>query len=126
MMPQRSFPSRPESVAGARSFTRDVLRALPVTTRDDVSLMVSELCTNAVLHGGGPFVVAVECSDRDVMVTVTDHGHADPVLQPGPPLHPRGRGLRIVDELSDDWGSERSELDETVVWFRLSYAGAGV
>lgn len=118
--PQRSFPARPDSVGRARAYVREVTAALPGPVRDNLALMVSELSTNAVLHGTGPFVVAVDCSDSDVVVTVTDHGQGRASLRDVAPLEPRGRGLLIVDELADDWGSERSELDETVVWFRVA------
>ncbi|MCE7083316.1 ATP-binding protein [Streptomyces sp. ST2-7A] len=46
------LPSRPESVRGARDFTRNTLVGWRLSERfDTVALVVSELVTNAVRHG---------------------------------------------------------------------------
>ena len=118
----RSFPPQPESVAKAREFVLRRTLGAPHETRGELALMVSELATNAVLHGSGPFVVTVECKPCEVVVSVTDHGSGRALLRPSGRLQPRGRGLRIVDALSHEWGTERSPSDETVVWFRRKLA----
>lgn len=114
------FSPKPDSVAEIRAFTRRATSALDPAVQDDVVLMVSELATNALLHAEGGIDVAIDCTDQALQVSVTDGGNGIPVLQPADLLRPFGRGLRIVDELSDDWGSSRSDVGGTVVWFRLN------
>jgi anti-sigma regulatory factor (Ser/Thr protein kinase) len=118
--PRRSFQARPASVAEARSFVRSAIPDLDGEVRDDITLMVSELCTNALVHGGGSFVVAVDFDDDKVRVTVTNQGAGHARLRDADHMEPTGRGLRIVRELSDDWGSSRSERGETIVWLQRS------
>ncbi|SNT60596.1 Histidine kinase-like ATPase domain-containing protein [Streptosporangium subroseum] len=79
---QRAFPGRPEQVALARSWALSCLPANCPRT-GDVSLVVSELVTNALLHtrsGSAPdgeFVVRLEvCDPRRVRLEVTDQGEA--------------------------------------------------
>lgn len=97
---------------------RKALPQLDLLVQDDIALMVSEVCTNAILHGSGPFVVSVECDDQLLSVSVTDHGAGGVVLRPSQGLEPRGRGLRIVDQLASEWGTSTNASGETVVWFR--------
>jgi anti-sigma regulatory factor (Ser/Thr protein kinase) len=115
----RVFPPQPESVAKVRAFARAATRGLEPSLQDDVVLMVSELATNALLYATGEIDVTVDCGDDGVYVAVADGGSGRPRLRPTDLLRPFGRGLHIVDELSDDWGSSRSEEGGTVVWFRL-------
>jgi anti-sigma regulatory factor (Ser/Thr protein kinase) len=116
------FPPQVDSVAEVRSFARAATRGLEPSLQDDVVLMVSELATNALLYAKGSIDVTVDCNDEGVYVAVADGGTGRPRLQPTDLLRPFGRGLRIVDELSDDWGSSRSDDGGTVVWFRLGLA----
>jgi anti-sigma regulatory factor (Ser/Thr protein kinase) len=82
--------------------------------------MVSELSTNAILYGMTEFDVSVEVTDDWCRVEVTDSGRGTPVLRALPPsTDERGRGLRIVRELSDDWGVDVSRMSGKCVWFRL-------
>jgi anti-sigma regulatory factor (Ser/Thr protein kinase) len=81
---------------------------------DQVRLVVSELATNALVHGRTPFVVTLSREDHTVRLTVRDNsdwvgsrGDAE-VLQTG------GRGLGIVNILSRDWGVIREEGSKTV------------
>ena len=91
--------------------------------------MVSELATNAIVHAGGGFAVRVERDGSIIRVTVTDAGVGTPVVQHPDEHEPHGRGLRIVDELSDEWGSEDTAAHGKSVWFRIDAApvadGAG-
>lgn len=82
--------------------------------------MTSELCTNAIVHGSGPFVVVVDRNDDRVRVAVTNQGIGHAKLRDATHMEPTGRGLRIVEELSDVWGSSQSEHEETVVWLERS------
>jgi anti-sigma regulatory factor (Ser/Thr protein kinase) len=86
-------------------------------------LGVSELVTNAVLHGADPIQVRVRGTREHPRVEVRDASRERPIL-PGPlGLDPDddllltfGRGLSIVARSSDAWGAE-IEADGKVVWF---------
>jgi anti-sigma regulatory factor (Ser/Thr protein kinase) len=88
---------------------------------DGVRLLVSELVTNAVLHGrkrrgGIELVVALRgCKTR---VEVTDGGAGfEPPGAPPRPEHPGGWGLIVVDRLATRWGVAGGRM--TRVWAEL-------
>jgi anti-sigma regulatory factor (Ser/Thr protein kinase) len=88
------------------------------------ALLTSELSTNAVHHAGTPFTVAVRHDDRGALtVEVHDHDPGVPVMAPVAPGSSRGRGLRLVDEFSQEWGVTMIHDDGKTVWFRLAPAG---
>jgi anti-sigma regulatory factor (Ser/Thr protein kinase) len=68
---------------------------------DDVALVVSELVTNAIVHGEPPVTLEVQAERRDpacvVVVSCSDGGPWDGT----PPDPVRGRGLLLVRALSD-------------------------
>jgi anti-sigma regulatory factor (Ser/Thr protein kinase) len=87
-------------------------------------LGVSELVTNALIHGEPPISVRVRGTVEHPRVEVRDSSVEPPIL-PGQPLdRPQtdgllltfGRGLTIVARCSDAWGAE-IEDDGKVVWF---------
>lgn len=81
---------------------------------DPVRLVVSELATNALVHGHTPFVVNLSREDHTVRLTVRDD--SDWVASRGPTqvLPAGGRGLGIVNALCRDWGVARAEGSKTV------------
>ena len=126
MMASRRFGASEESVGAARRFLAASIVDAPTDVRDSVSLMVSELSTNALVHGAEGFDVCVDCSDFTVIVSVSDRGGGGiPVLRGPAPSEPRGRGLRIVDALSDDWGISITPEEGKAVWFRMSFQPSG-
>ena len=114
----RTFNSLPESVPVARRFARDVLRGQPSDLIDAAELMVSELATNCVQHAQTDFEITIRTGDQ-VRVEVRDTSHGRPEVQSLPPEAPSGRGLRIVQEISDAWGIIPSPSGKTV-WFALN------
>jgi anti-sigma regulatory factor (Ser/Thr protein kinase) len=71
----------------------------------DVSLCVSELATNAVVHGVPPgrgFLLRVRYDGDVLRVEVHDSGGGWPCLAER--SDEGGRGLLIVDALADKWG----------------------
>ncbi|MDQ4133445.1 MAG: ATP-binding protein [Actinomycetota bacterium] len=110
----------PASAAVARRFVRSTLEAWDRPELEEAAtLLVSELVGNAVLHARTAIdLVVVRDGDR-LRIEVTD---GSPVL-PEPKHYSvtsgTGRGLALVDSLSDDWGAERSPSGKTV-WFELT------
>ncbi|MEV8567378.1 ATP-binding protein [Streptomyces sp. NPDC051322] len=97
-------------MADARRRTRDRLRlwGLAEDTCDLTVLIVSELVTNAVRHTASTAVLCQVRSSTDglVHVEVQDEGTCGPKprkLVPGPDAE-SGRGLLLVDALTEDWG----------------------
>ncbi|MCW2764736.1 MAG: ATP-binding region, ATPase domain protein, partial [Nocardioides sp.] len=85
-------------------------------------LAVSELVTNALLHGEPPIQVRVRGTREHPRVEVRDGSTERPAL---PITHPEddddllltfGRGLSIVARSSEAWGAEIEE-DGKIVWF---------
>lgn len=117
---QRFFASRPESVTEARAFTTEALTTWGLLGRgDDIRLCVSELATNAVLHGTDPgrgFLVRLDADDEVVRLEVHDSRRQHPH-----PRHPgdtdtTGRGLLLVTALADGWGVEDRTPFGKIVW----------
>jgi anti-sigma regulatory factor (Ser/Thr protein kinase) len=111
-----SFAHRPDSVRRARRFAVDALRGETTELVERVELMVSELATNAIVHAGAPFAVAVTVGDRQVRVEVADGGAGEPTVRDITPASPSGRGLHIVGSLADAWGVD-DRPDGKTVWF---------
>jgi anti-sigma regulatory factor (Ser/Thr protein kinase) len=118
------LPPSPESVAEARA---RVLAALAPQVGDGqlqtVCLLVSEIVTNAVRHGGVGAPVEVRAMwDGGIRVEVVDHGRGfTPGARSAAPEEPGGYGLFLVGRLADRWGVETDHF--TCVWFELAESG---
>jgi anti-sigma regulatory factor (Ser/Thr protein kinase) len=118
MRQARRFDCQPESVAGARHFVRDVLSQEPREIVEAAELMTSELATNCVRHAHSDFELAIHRSREEIRVEVSDRGPGQPVMRSPTPREQSGRGLRIVQELAEDWGITPSPNGK-LVWFSL-------
>jgi anti-anti-sigma factor len=116
---RQRFPADAGSVPAARRFATDTLQDASSDVREAVELMVSELATNGVRHGRTSFEVAIHRTETQIRVEVTDHGSGTPTMRSPTPDEPTGRGLRIVDLLSERWGVDGRDGGKTV-WFTLA------
>ena len=87
---------------------------------EDAVLLVSEVVTNSVVYGGPPIVVAVDCdTSSGLQVRVRDGSRVMPRPRDAEVWEEGGRGLSLVEMLSDDWGVETEPGDGKQVWFVL-------
>ncbi|WP_406193631.1 ATP-binding protein [Kitasatospora sp. NBC_01560] len=118
------------AVTRSRAFTAEVLADwgwLPAAAggerravADDVLLVVSELVTNAVRHGGGRIELRLRPSPPGLRVEVSDGSTEPPVLRyDDDPAVPGRHGLRVVALLSWDWGSVPAAGGKTV-WSEIA------
>ena len=89
--------------------------------REDLLLVVSELVTNAVVHGAEPIRVTMVRAPERVRVEVTDGAAASsPHGNPRPPTDAEtGRGLSVVTRLAVAWGWRASPGRGKTVWAEL-------
>ncbi|MFI8893742.1 ATP-binding protein [Streptomyces paradoxus] len=120
-----------EGFARARTFTRDTLHGWSLDHRcDDATLVITELTANAATHAaprasdapGAPEIrLGLLLDPGHLLVTVSDPDDHPPVYRPGGiDLEEHGRGLCIVDALSEEWGWAPSPPAGKTVWARLS------
>lgn len=104
------------SAGTARSLVEDTLRTWQCDELlDDVRVVVSELVSNVVRHAGTGLVVLLEMHPDRLRVAVSDHADGDVVVREADPERDTGgRGLRIVESLSDRWGVSRDGGGKTV------------
>ena len=113
--------AHPEQVARARALVSEYLGdgADGQVDREIAILLVSELVTNAVLHGVSPFELRAQQSRAGLRVEVRDNNPtAIPVLRLDDGLAESGRGLQLVDTLADRWGWSEDGASK-VVWFEI-------
>ncbi|WP_275462828.1 ATP-binding protein [Streptomyces noursei] len=119
------------SVSLAREFARSALADWDRKRgADEVVLCVSELATNAVLHGVPPgrgyrLWLALGAADGVLRVEVHDSGDGEPRVpqQGGAEDAEWGRGLLLVSALADAWGVEE-RVPGKIVWCEWRPKGA--
>jgi anti-sigma regulatory factor (Ser/Thr protein kinase) len=118
-MPQIALdlPANEDAPARAREALREIAATVGSETRWRAELVVTELVTNAVLHGpGGPVALALACGGAGVRGTVADPGAGIAGRRSGRAAGEGGRGLFIVDRLTDGWGMSDGA---SRVWFEI-------
>ncbi|MFH9981464.1 ATP-binding protein [Streptomyces sp. NPDC017179] len=119
------LPSLPESAAIARRITQVVVLrqwGLSPKLAEDTVLLVSELVGNAVRHTGARvFGLRMRRRRGWLRVEVRDPSRGLPCLMPVQELDVSGRGLFLVDKLSDRWGVDLLPRGKTT-WFEMRVA----
>ena len=110
----------PTSVARIRRFVTASCRDIaPGVEPDTVALLVSELATNALVHGDGQVRVRVLPTAGGVRVEVHDGSPVLPAKRDATLLDEGGRGVALVEALSSSWGSQVDGAGKTV-WFEVA------
>lgn len=105
----------------ARSFLDEHLcRNHGMGVADDAALLVSEAVTNAVRHGGPPVRLRLSCAGGQVEVRVTDASPVEPLVRDADSTDTNGRGVALIDLLSERWGVDHHDGDGKDVWFVLT------
>lgn len=76
----------------ARAFTNDLVPALDPATAETLVLVVSELATNALRHGGGRYTLELSATTDALTAAVSDPSPAPP-LERTPDLNGGSGGL---------------------------------
>jgi hypothetical protein len=103
----RLVPDRPRTrrVSQVREWARKILPGWGLTEHADiVELIVSELVTNAIVHGTGPVEICLSRGRGHLLVEVGDHGAGQPALRHPAAEDMTGRGLALVDALTGSCG----------------------
>lgn len=96
-----TLPRKTSSARWARRLTTGFLGGSRTPPRaadrlDDANLVVSELVTNAALHGGGRCRLRLSTEDDRITVEVRDDSSRLPSLRRPSPEQPGGRGIAMV------------------------------
>jgi anti-sigma regulatory factor (Ser/Thr protein kinase) len=119
----RLLGADPGSVHAARGFTAATLHRWGAEERSsDITLVVSELLTNALRHAGSgdtgprPVWLGLFQPGPCVLCAVADPSKAVPAPRTPGSLGETGRGLHIIRALSDQWGYTAPSEAGKVVW----------
>ncbi len=113
-------PATPSALQDGRRFAAAALAewALPANLIDDATLIVSELLTNAVLHGAPPIRLRLRRTPRELAIEVDDESSAMPRKLRAAPEDLHGRGLAIVAAIGSRWAARANGHGKTV-WSSL-------
>jgi anti-sigma regulatory factor (Ser/Thr protein kinase) len=100
---------------------------VPRVMRHRLALLLSELVTNAIQHGGaGPHEtihVRLASTRERVRVEVYDPGSRGAPPSDRLEAETGGYGLLLVDHLADGWGRQVTEKGGSLAWFELDLEG---
>ena len=114
-----------EDVREGRRFLTDVLVRLGWEDRiDDATLLLSELLANVALHARTDCSVTVIATPNQLRVEVEDGSPTIPRVQHFAIDTTTGRGLRVVDQVSESWGVQPTPRGKSV-WFSLHRLARG-
>lgn len=111
-----------DSAGVARAVVREHLAGVPDDVVETACLLAGELVANVLLHVATPSRLIVTRTPTQVRVEVSDHSPEPPAPRSTRLQDLTGRGLRIIDELAEAWGTIRHPGDGKTVWFTLSLA----
>ncbi|HET9060449.1 MAG TPA: SpoIIE family protein phosphatase [Acidimicrobiales bacterium] len=113
-----SLDKAPDAVRRARQLVVSCFSVNPDSAYD-AELVLSELVTNAVLHGAAPIDVYVYSSESRLRVEVHDAGRTPPIMARPNAGSMTGRGLGMVATLSQAWGVAAVPSGGKFVWAEL-------
>ncbi|MFF4653791.1 PAS domain-containing protein [Streptomyces sp. NPDC001380] len=109
------LPSDPAVVATARSLVHQQLSVWGLEEAAFVTeLVVSELVTNAVRYADGPIGLRLIRDHRALTCEVSDKSSTAPHLRYARSSDEGGRGLFLVAELTQRWGTRFSDSGKTI------------
>ncbi|MFJ6304250.1 SpoIIE family protein phosphatase [Streptomyces althioticus] len=110
----RDVSPDPGEVPAVRQWAVELLSAWDL---DDIAfvteLVVSELVTNAIRYGESPIRVRL-IRDRTLICEVTDSSSTSPHLRRAHAFDEGGRGLLLVAQLTQRWGSRQADGGKTI------------
>ncbi|MEV0225671.1 SpoIIE family protein phosphatase [Streptomyces sp. NPDC050704] len=114
------IPADPSLVAPIR---KQVVRQLDTWQLTEAAftteLVVSELVTNAIRYGERPIRLRLIHDDTTLIVEVSDSSHTAPHLRRAKIFDEGGRGLLLVAQLTQRWGSRHTTEGKTI-WAELT------
>ncbi|MET9952760.1 ATP-binding protein [Streptomyces sp. NPDC006339] len=117
------LPSEPTHVKTSRRVAESALErwgGVPAVVADDAVLIVSELVTNAILHGGlgtrEPVGLRIEHTGNELLIEVTDGNSQRAQVKAVESTETGGRGLLLVTRLACEWGTRNKNR---TTWARL-------
>ncbi|MER5830405.1 SpoIIE family protein phosphatase [Streptomyces sp. NPDC002130] len=108
------LPPDPAAVARARKMAGEQLAEWGLTEAEFATeLIVSELVTNALRYGGAPIELRL-IRDATLICEVSDGSSTAPHLRRARVFDEGGRGLLLVAQLAERWGSRQTATGKTI------------
>lgn len=112
---------RREDARLGRRFVAEVLPRLGWDELiDDVELLVTELLANVALHAQTTAQLVVRADSKTLEIEVIDSSPLPPLLRHFSAQAATGRGLRLIEQLADEWGYGPTSHGKAV-WFRMRH-----
>lgn len=117
-----TLPASVDTPAAARAFVREAVSRADVDP-DDLTLVVSELVTTAIVSGSSTIELGLVADGGHVLVEVVEDAPTSASLTPLVEQDASGasRGLMLVARLSERWGVRRDGIRK-VLWADLAVA----
>ncbi|WP_225821714.1 SpoIIE family protein phosphatase [Streptomyces naphthomycinicus] len=113
------LPPDPAMVAQARTLTERQLAAWDLSDLSfTAALVVSELVTNGIRYATGPVMLRL-IRDRSLLCEVSDNAHTAPHLRRARRDDEGGRGLFLVAQMCQRWGTRYTSSGKTI-WAELA------
>lgn len=106
----RRFGGSADTPGQARAFCEQLLGSLFSVSQaaeelvGRMSIVMSELTTNAVVAGSRLIDVQIDVHRRHIVVSVSDDAGGHAVAQSAGPQDDHGRGLQMVARVASSWG----------------------
>ncbi len=91
-------------------------------TLDVLTLLTSEVVTNAILHGGSDIDLVLERRGSAIRVEVADASPRVPIARQLDTGSIGGRGIPLLDSLAGGWGVIERGTGK-IVWFEVEAPG---
>ncbi|MFB6776104.1 SpoIIE family protein phosphatase [Streptomyces sp. NPDC056352] len=109
------LPADPAAVSHARTHIADKLTAWGLTdAAPTTELIVSELVTNAIRHAQPPIQLRLIHHAGSLVCEVADGSSTSPHLRRARTFDENGRGLFIVAQLAERWGTRHNHHGKTI------------
>jgi len=115
------LPCDASSVGTARQLVRRQLaKVADPSVVADASLLVSELVTNAIIHGRTDVKLHAGVRHGVFRAEISDGNPVVPAPRRPRSLAATGRGLLLIDEISSRWGVKNTRSGKTI-WFEIAF-----